>query len=130
MDKERKFFQALLKEYYDTKRKINFLNDKILNYEKMKNNMEELPEEVLKCEKQLIEEYKNKIKEYVFINTILELDFPDVKKILDDRYLRNKSWQSVAMNNYISLRHCYNIENKVIKGIKKEYLKFNAIQEM
>ena len=130
MDKERKFFQALLKEYYDTKRKINFLNDKILNYEKMKSDMEELPEEVLKCEKQLIEEYKNKIKEYVFINTILELDFPDVKKILDDRYLRNKSWQSVAMNNHLSLRQCFNIKNKVLKGIKHEYLNFNAIQEM
>ena len=28
MDKGKKFFQNLLKEYYDTKRKINFLNDR------------------------------------------------------------------------------------------------------
>ena len=125
MDKGKKFFQDLLKEYYATKRKINFLNDKILNYEKMKSDKEELPEEVLKCEKQLIEEYKNKIKEYVFIDTILEVDFSTEKKLLEDRYLHNKSWQSVAMKNYISLRHCYNIENKVLKGLKKEYLKLN-----
>ena len=28
MNKGKKFFQNLLKEYYDTKRKINFLNDR------------------------------------------------------------------------------------------------------
>lgn len=116
-----------MKEYYDTKRKINFLNDKILNYEKKRNNREEVPEEVLKCEKQLMEEYKNKIKQYTFINNIIEADFSNEKKILDDRYLHNKSWQSVAMNNYLSLRQCFNIKNKVLKRIKQEYLKFNDV---
>lgn len=123
MGKGKKFFLNLLKEYYATKRKIIFLSNEILEYEKKRNNREEVPEEVLKCEKQLMEEYKNKIKQYTFINTIIEADFSNEKKILEDRYLHNKSWQSVAMNNYISIRHCFNIEDKVLKGIENEYLK-------
>ena len=122
MGKSKKFFLNLLKEYYATKRKIIFLSNEILEYEKKRNNREEVPEEVLKCEKQLVQEYKRKIKQYTFINTIIEADFPNEKNILEDRYLHNKSWQSVAMNNYISIRHCFNIEDKVLKGIENEYL--------
>ena len=84
MDKELKEIKNLLKEYYFTKKKIFYLNQKILDY----NNLEKegkTCEEILNAEKKIIEVYKRKIEDYIFIEMILDVYFQSERKILDDR---------------------------------------------
>ena len=124
MDEDLTKYDYMLKDYFDTKKKINCVNDKILNYKKLKED-DKACEEVLSAQKDLIEIYISKIKNYVFIDTILKTELEYANKILTDKYLKNKSWQAVALNNYISVRQCFNIKNRVLEKIKEEYLKLN-----
>ena len=74
--------KKMLKEYYNTKKKVFYLNERILNYKHLRED-DKSCEEVLSAEKEMLEEYKKKIKEYVFIESILETEFPEKRKILD-----------------------------------------------
>lgn len=112
--------KKMLKEYYNTKKKVFYLNERILNYKHLRED-DKSCEEVLSAEKEMLEEYKKKIKEYVFIESILETEFPEKRKILDSRYLHGKTWQYVALNNYVSLRHCFNVVNEVLEKIQQSY---------
>ena len=110
--------RKILKEYYNTKKKVFYLNERILNYKHLRED-DKSCEEVLSAEKEMLEEYKKKIKEYVFIESILETEFPEKRKIIDARYLYGKTWQYVALNNYISLMNCLNIVNEDLERIKQ-----------
>ncbi|WP_317366357.1 hypothetical protein [uncultured Tyzzerella sp.] len=90
MRNELKVAQNILKEYYNTKKKVFYLNERILNYKHLSEN-DKSCEELLNAEKEILEEYKRKIKKYAFIDSILETEFSEKRKILDDKYLYGKS---------------------------------------
>lgn len=67
-----------------------------------------------------LENLKNNITNYKFIDDIIN-DLEEYQKdIIKFRYIHKNSWQAVALKAHISLRQCFNIKNKVIELILTE----------
>ncbi len=118
-------YEVMLKDYFATKKKIMYINDKIINYEKLKEEGNSC-EQVFQAQKDLIEDYKRKIEDYVFIENILETDCLRDYNLLEDRYYKGKAWIAVSIDNNLSLRQCFNVRDKALNKIKWEYLKMKG----
>lgn len=111
MIKELKYYRQMIKEYYQLKKYLIHLKNKNDNSSDgfiiFKNEYEEL-----------YEFYKEKIKKYVIIETLIETS--DIKNIINDKYLHNELLSVSCKKNLICQRNFYNKFNDLLYKIKNE----------
>lgn len=60
---------------------------------------------------------KNIIETYKFVEDIINNLEPYERDTIRWRYIHKNSWQTISFKANVSLRHCFNIKNKVINQI-------------
>ncbi len=66
-----------------------------------------------------LENLKNLIYEYKFVDDIISNLEEYQKDVIRFRYIYKNSWQAIALKVHISLRQCFNVKNLVINKILK-----------
>ena len=94
-------------------------NDRIEN-----NIIVQEKNEIIDCYNTILEEKKEKLKNiirnYKFVDDIINNIEYHQRKVIESRYKDKKHWGEVALEAHISLRQCFNIKNRVIKEILEQ----------